>query len=146
MGKQGYEQLSLFMGTSGFTTLTPGNLSWDNNNTTNLDVKLQSSTYIVDMNAYTGGTGTFKLIDYATDSTRDGWIGAAWTTTTNSMTSDLFANNANISVINSGSLSGDIVWNNDDKSIDLVVIPEPSSLALIGLAAAASLALIRRCK
>lgn len=96
------------LGTSGFTTLTPGTLRNDGNNVgETLAEKMAKSTYVVDFTNYTGGAATITLIDYSSDA---------------SGLDDATFQNANFSYPNlDPSLSAALQWNDTDDSIELVI-------------------------
>lgn len=129
--------LNFILGSSGFTTLTPGAFYIGNGNvysSTNgglPDAGIQNASYSVDMTNYTGGIQTITLVDYGSDS--------AGVDNTSFQTATLEVNNA-------GGYTAALQWNDSTEAIELNVtaIPEPGTYALIGGCFALSAVMLRR--
>lgn len=110
------------MGATSFTTLTPGTFRNDgNNNSLTLAQKMALATYEVDFAAYTGGAGTYTLINYGSDATG---------------LDDTTFQNANFSFTNLGAgLSADLEWIDatDSVVLNVAAIPEPTITGMLGL-------------
>lgn len=111
------------LGVTGFATLKPSVFRIGNGGTG--AGSITKATYNVDMAGYTGGTGIITLVDFTTD-------GA-------SMNNTLFQTAGGLNVLNAGGYSANLQWNGTTEAIELnvTVVPEPSSLALLGLGALA---------
>ena len=74
------------------------------------------------MASYTGGFGTITLADYGTDFVN--------------MDNSTFQGAGGLNVLNAGVYSGSsLKWDDATEAIQLVVIPEPSALALLMMGA-----------
>jgi len=107
------------LGASGYTTLTPGTFRIGNGG---LTASIANATYSVDMAAYTGGTGTIVLADFASDAF--------------GMDNATFQGAGGLNVVNSGGYTANLQWNDTTEAIELNVtaVPEPSAAMLLGLA------------
>jgi hypothetical protein len=111
---------SFELGASGFTTLTPGTFRIGGGGTFNPG-SIANATYNVDMANYLGGIGVITLMDFTTDAA--------------SMDNTQFQT-ATLNVLNAGSYTANLQWNNTTEAIELNVtgIPEPSAFAIFGTA------------
>ena len=111
---KGVNVFNFELSSTGFTTLTPSRffLSGGSGNISN-------ATYNVDMASYTGGYGIISLVDYGTDFV--------------SMDDSIFQTAGGLNVLNAGGAyaGSSLQWDDTSEAIQLVVIPEPSSLALL---------------
>lgn len=100
---------------SGFTTLTPAFLNVSGAN-------FATTTYTVDLQNYTGGAGSITLVDFGGEF-GDNLTDATFQTSTHN-------------IINAGAFTGStLTYNDADDAIVLnVIVPEPSSMLLLGLA------------
>ena len=106
------------LGASGFTTLNPGTFRIGNGS---MPANIANVTYNVDMANYTGGTGVIVLVDFAADA--------------EPMDNATFQNAGGLNILNAGSYVANLQWNDTTEAIELNIteVPEPSSLALLGL-------------
>ena len=107
------------LGSSGFTTLTPGTFRIGNGG---LTADIANATYTVDMAAYTGGVGVITLADFASDAF--------------GMDNATFQGAGGLNVINNGGYTASLQWNDTTEAIELNItgVPEPSALLLLGFA------------
>jgi hypothetical protein len=95
------------LGAAGFSTLMPGTFRIGGGS---LSADIANATYTVDMAAYTGGTGTVTLVDFAADA-----VG---------MNNATFQGAGGLNVINSGAYSGSyLAWDDATESIVLNIMP-----------------------
>ena len=114
---KGANTFTFNLGTTGFATLMPNNFR---TNLANSDIT--DALYEVDLLNYAGAPGTITLVDYAVD----GYPGG--------MDDSLFQTAGGLNVLNAGVYAGShIQWNDSMESIELVLIPEPSTFSLLVL-------------
>ena len=117
------------LGPAGFTALTPGVFQIPTSSVP--PITIADATYNVDMLNYTGGTGTIVLADFTTDSAN--------------MNNALFQTAGGLNVTNAGAFTGSsLQWNDTTEAIELVVVPEPGTFALIGGFFALGVVVLRR--
>lgn len=115
--QKGVNSFTFQLGSSGFTTLTPGTFRIGG-----AAPSITNATYNVDMAAYTGGTGIITLVDFGSDAY--------------GMANALFQTAGGLNVLNAGGYTANFQWNDTTEAIELNVtaVPEPSSLVLLGIA------------
>lgn len=113
--QKGTNSFTYQLGAAGFTTLTPGTFRLGAGTT------MANATYNVDMANYLGGIGVITLMDFTTDF--PGVDNTSFQTAT-------------LNVLNAGSYTANLQWNNTTEAIELNVtaIPEPSAFAIFGTA------------
>ena len=109
---------------TGFNTLTPNNF-W-------APTGIDNATYNVDMDLYNGSDSiTIVLADFTTDKAN--------------MDNTTFQGAGGLNVLNAGAYAGSYIqWNDGTEAIELVVVPEPSSYALISGCLALGAIMLRR--
>ena len=100
---KGTNTFTFNLGASGFTTLTPNRFFIGGGAT------IANATYTVDMAAYTGGSGVITLVDYTSDFA--------------SMDNATFQGAGGLNVINTGSNTARLYWDDAAEAIKLTVNP-----------------------
>ena len=105
--QKGTNFFTFVLGPTGFTTLTPFRFRFGGGAT------IADATYVVDMSAFTGGTGVIPLADFGLSGT---------------MNDATFQGAGGLNVINAGDYVANLQWNDVTRAIELnvtAVVPEP---------------------
>lgn len=115
---KGMNTFTFKLSATGFTSLAPNVFR---TNLMNSDIT--DAFYEADLQSYAGPYGVITLVDYNIDAYPNG-----------GMDNTLFQTAGGLSLLNDSAYPHSFIrWNDTEESIELVLIPEPSSLSLLGL-------------